>query len=377
MDYNKNRLAIASVALVVLVGGLYFGIKSRDEALTDSAAETPSLPNITADAIREIAITRPGQPTVRLVKQGDTFRVAAPVQAATDTGVVNTAIEKLTGLEFVTVAATNVANHATLEVDDAHAIRVVLTGASGPLADLRVGAFRGGNTMIRVGTSNDVIAVRGSIKFAFNRELREWRDRTVVDADATNVRAISIVNELGTYAFERNASDEWVQSAGQTPIERFSGQKVETLVAALAHLRANDFAADGATTGLATPSSTVTLTVRTGGGEADAGVAATTEQIVLLMGGTAEGTDVYVQRQGNPLVYTVAAYAGGRLRPELSAFQADPPSDAGTPEPAAMPPGGPGGQQIPPELLEQLQRQMGAQGLGGPGGGGHAPHPGH
>ena len=77
------------------------------------------------------------------------------------------------------------------------------------------------------------IAVRGSIKFAFNRELREWRDRTVVDADATNVRAISIVNDLGTYAFERNASDEWVQSAGQAPIERFSGQKVETLVAAL------------------------------------------------------------------------------------------------------------------------------------------------
>jgi hypothetical protein len=68
MDYSKNRLAIASVALVVLVGGLYLGIKSRDEALTDSAAETPSLPDINADAIREIAITRPGQPTVRLVK---------------------------------------------------------------------------------------------------------------------------------------------------------------------------------------------------------------------------------------------------------------------------------------------------------------------
>jgi hypothetical protein len=368
MDIQKNRLAIASAALVVLSLGLYFGSKSRDAAVSSVETDAPELPSIDANVIREIAITRPGQPTVRLTKAGDVYNVTAPLQSATDSGTVNTAIEKLTALEVVGVAATNAQNHATLEVDDANAVRVVVSGASGVIADLRIGAFRGGNTMVRVGNGSDVLAVAGSIKFAFNRELREWRNRSIVNVEPANVRAVTIAGDRGSYRFERNASNEWVVAAGQPAIERFSAQKVETLVGALAHLRANDFAADGASTGLATPRATVTLSVAAAA-PTDGGTATAAEEIVLLLGGAVnEGSDGYVQRRGNPLTYTVASYAVDRMRPALEDLQEALPVDGGTPPPAApeMPPGGPGGGQIPPELLEQIQRQMGGQMGGSP-----------
>lgn len=368
MDWQKNRLVIAAVLFAALLGGTVFLLKKRDaDPESAPAAERSPLPTVSRDAITEVAITRPGQPAIRLVKQGATFRVAAPVEAEADTTAVDAVLEKLTTLEFVTVAATNASNHAVLEVDDAHAIHVVAKGQGGAaVIDLRIGAYRGGNTMIRVNGANDVLAVRGSIKYAFNKELREFRNRTILDVDGADVRAVSFVSDQGTFRFERTASDEWVQAAGERPIERFSASKVDGIVSALARLRASDFAAPVAETGLASPRSTITLAIRHAAAE-DGGTA-TNEEVVLTLGAElgSGNTDAYVQRRGTDVVYTVSGYMVERLRPALAAFQADlPPPDGGTAEapPPAMPPSG-GGEplQLPPELMQQLMQQASQMG---------------
>lgn len=362
MDWQKNRLAVAAALFAALLGGTVYLLKKRDaDGDAAPAAERSPLPTVSRDAIAEVSITRPGQPAIRLVKQGAVFRVAAPVEAAADATAVDAVLEKLTTLEFVTVAATNTSNHAVLEVDDLHAIHVVAKGAGGnALVDLRIGAYRGGNTMIRVNGANDVLAVRGSIKYAFNKEVREFRDRTILDTDASDVRAVSFVSDQGTFRFERNASDEWVQAAGERPIERFSASKVDGIVSAVSRLRASDFAAPVAETGLAAPRSTITLAIRHAAAE-DGGTP-TNEEVVLTLGAELGGgnTDAYVGKRGTDVVFTVSGYMVERLRPALAAFQADlPPPDGGAPEaPPAMPPSG-GGEplQLPPELMQQLMQQ--------------------
>lgn len=76
--------------------------------------------------------------------------------------------------------------------------------------------------------------------------------------------------------------------------------------------------------------------------------------------------------RGNPTIYTISRYSADRLRGEPSLFQDPEPGAEGAEDAAGLdaPPGlegmgGPGGQQIPEELMRQIQEQMQRQGLGG------------
>lgn len=362
MDLKKHRVLIASFVLLGLVGTLVALEKKRSNEYAEGAGagESP-LPALVRDRITSIEIRRPDQPVVRLEKRGNAFRLAAPVDFGADASNVSSLLDKLVELEFVSVASTNRASHAQLEVDDAHAIRVVAKAGNETAIDFRIGTYRGGNTMIRLEGQDRVFAVRGSIRYAFAREVREWRDRVIVDVAPADVQSISFAGANGAFAFQRDSEGSFVPASGQAPIARFQASKVDAIVTSLARLRATDFAADGeaAAANLAAPRGTVTLTVASSGGE-DGGTAAP-QTITLLLGGSSASTnDVYVQRQGNPTIYVASSFVGDRMNPAAAAFQEDQPVDGGTPPPSPMPEmGGGGAGSIPPEVLQQLLRQAG------------------
>lgn len=360
MDLQKNRILIASGVLVVLLGGVYYLDYRRRAEYSDAAAEEESpLPPIVRDQISAVEITRPDQPVVKLEKRDGSFRVVAPVDYPADPANVDGLLDKLAELEFVSIVARNPSSHATLEVDDAHAIHVKANVGSRTV-ELRIGAYRGGNTMVRVGTSNDVIAVRGSLRYAFAREVREWRDRTVADVTPADVKRVKFTSDLGTWEFARDENGTFAP-VGAT-IERFDATRVDGIVGALARLRATDFGSesDVAAANLAAPRGRVSLHVEVAAGP-DGGVARV-EDIELLLGAArTDSSDVYVQRQGNPTVYVAASHLADKLRPERSAFQQPVPVDGGVPAPAAEPPSmeAPGGGPVdlPPEVLQQLLQQ--------------------
>ncbi len=383
MDLRKNRLPLAVVLLVLLGGGTVLALRSRDSESGSSGATAAELPTIERDAITALEITRPGAPTVRLVRNGDEWQLAAPLESPVEQSTVNTALDKLSSLEARGVAATRAANHAALEVDPEHAIHVVAFGGDDELANLWIGSMRSANTMVRVDGEDAVIAARGSIKYAFDKEVKEWRDRRILQEEPAHVRAIAFDFGEQHLRFERGADDAWTQAAGQAPIERFSASKVQSIVSSLARLRAVDFAApelDAAGAGLATPAATVTLTIAApppaapaapAEGEAaaedpaPAAPAPEPRTVVLRLGGNADNTgNAYVQKDGAGLIYTISGYVAERMHPETSLFQApEPGSEAAAAAPEGMEGlmGGEGG-QIPPELLQQLQQQMGAHG---------------
>src|SRR5690606_3011192 len=132
-------------------------------------------------------------------------------------------------------------------VDEAHGVRVIAKAGETTLGDLWLGSFGGGSTMVRPEGQDEVLAVSGSIKFAFNKPVKDWRNRRVVDVRPTDVTRVSFENADGTWRFERNAEDEWTLSEGQAEIERFGPAKVQSAVASLARMRAVDFAAPDVT----------------------------------------------------------------------------------------------------------------------------------
>ena len=199
-----KKLTIASIVLVAL-GALTFvqlnALRSED---TEQPKVTIELPKIKSDQVEELELAPPDKPKVRLVKKDGAWRVAEPVDAVADENAVNTAVTKLTELEMSSVAATLKKNHEKLEVDAAKGVHVIAKGGGKPLLDAYIGAYRSGSTMLRLEGQEPVAAVRGSIRFAFTKETREWRDRTITDIPTESVQQMTFVNAKGKLVFKRD-----------------------------------------------------------------------------------------------------------------------------------------------------------------------------
>ncbi|MBO6933829.1 MAG: DUF4340 domain-containing protein [Deltaproteobacteria bacterium] len=387
MNWEKNRLMIAGVAFVGLLAIAFFALKAREDAdgggrdgETEEEEELPELPAIERDSITALEISRPAdeegaeRESVRLEKDGDTWRVTQPLESEADTTAVNTVLEKLENLEVTGIAATRAANHERLEVDEAGTIGVVVEQEGAEPVTLYIGAFSDQGTMVRLPDEDRVLTVGGSIKYAFNKDLKDWRNRRVVDIPPPQVAMVTFEStEGGTWSFQRNAEDEWAPVEGQEEIERFGANKVQSVVSSVSRMRAVNFGApeiDAAAAGLVEPSGTVTLQYRPEAeGDEEPAADAPLQTVVLKVGGPREGAEeLYLQREGDPTIYVISKYLADRMRPNAESFQTpeggEEPAGGGMPPgmPPGMPgmggPGGPGGGQIPPELMQQIQQQI-------------------
>lgn len=385
---QKYRLPLALLVLAALGIGSYFAVKGHTGETPESAAvEGGGLPDLKKDDVDSLEIRRPGEEAVKLEKKGTEWRVTSPVDAPADQEAAKSAVEKLDDLTASNVAAVRKENHAALEIDDAQAVRVTVRHGSSVIADLLVGATVGSNTMVRQAGKDTVYAVSGSIKWNFSKELKDWRDKKIVDVEANQVTGVSLTNSSGTLAFSKTGED-WQPAAG-TNVERFSSSKTRALVSTFTRLRASDFAAAGVTAeqaGITETSPRVTLTVARPA--PDGGVAPAPETIVLKLG-TENGDEGdkkhYLMRDGDPVVYQVAKFSADKFEQTASDFQNPPDAGAaaapppgggmeGMPDMGGMGGGSPVPQQmdpskLPPDIRRQLEAAM-KQRQAAP----HAPH---
>lgn len=388
MDWlKKNRLWMALGVLVVLVGLALSNQRGDDtEAAATEPQGVPELPDLSASEIDALTIRRPDadEPVIELRKRDGAWRLVQPVEAEAQASSVQTALDKLADLEVERVAARNPENHARLEVTDEAGVHVVAEQAGETLASLIFGAYGGGETMVRMEGEDVVFAVRGSVKFAFDKDAKNWRDRRIADVPATDVQSIEFAYGDTRRTFVRDAAGQWAQGAGDAPIESFSGSKVSSVVSRLAQLRANDFAAPDVTresAGLAEPASRVVLRYEVtpasedaegadAEGETDGDAAPTVQEIVFLLGAPVDAEDGphYLAVEGRDTIYRVTNYYAKTLRPTDEDFAEDPEAeegeDAADPAAALGAGGGTPTGDIPPEVMRQIQQQMQAQGMG-------------
>jgi len=364
---KNSRLFIALAILVGLGAAVFVTTRSR-ESKTTLEKPSASLPTIKKEELTQVDITKPGQPTIVLQKQGDKWSMTAPIAAEANTTAVDGALDKLADLKVSGVAATRKENHERLEVDAAHGIRVKAKAGDKQLLDVYVGVSKSGGTLVRVEGQEPVLTVRGSIRYAFDKEPKDFRKREITDLDAAELTGIAFSSSKGNFKFARPATEGavWAQAAGEKPIAKFDPAQVESLVTTAIDLRAADFAEPSDTpssTGVDAPSSKVVLTKKDG-----------TNVEVSIGKVHAAGQDSYVRATGSEVIYRLAKYSTDRLAPDAKFFekvekppQAEAPQ--GMPPGMQMPgmggPGGPGGGQISPEMMQQIQRQLAAQGQGG------------
>jgi hypothetical protein len=217
-----------------------------------------------------------------------------------------------------------------------------------------IGSYKSGNSMLRIEGQDPVATVRGSIRYAFSKHLREWRNREITEVPTADVQKIIFHNAKGHLEFVRDG-DEFKQllAKGEKPITPLDANKVKGIVGTAASLSATDFAEAGVTpqqAGLGPDAATCTLQL---GGDAG------TSEIVYRVG-SMKDQSYYVQREGVDTIYLVTQWIGERLAANTeSLIKQD------TPPPSGDPHGGmqmPPGMQLPPGVQLPPGMQMGAPG---------------
>jgi len=354
---NKSRLLIAILVLAGLLVAVVMTTRSHKSETTLAKPKT-TLPVIKKEEVTSLEITRPKQPPIVLQKQADKWRLTAPVAAEAGKTEVESAIDKLAQLEITGVAATKKENHKRLELDDEHAIRVKAKAGDKQLVDLHVGAAKSGGTMVRLEGDDTVLAAKGSFRYVFDQDVKDFRNRDVTDFDAKELTGIAVSSAKGSFKFVREG-EAWVQAKGDKPIPKFDPTKVERLADALSSLRAVDFGtpAEGDNeTGLASPLGKAVLTKKDG------------STLELVVGKQhKDGSEHFARASTSDVVYRITNFSAERIMADAKAFEK--PDPKAEPEGATgMPPmagGGPGGmpEGLPPELMKQLQ-EMQAKGHG-------------
>ncbi len=349
MEWRKNRIAIGAVAFFALLGLTLWAVNSRNRQQSGSG-EIPSI-ELDKAAITTLEIIRPEDQRVVLSKVGGAWRVTEPMDAAADQNNVESALNRLAELRITRIVATKPENYARLQVDDTSAVQVIVKAGEETLAQLMVGKYGNGMTMVRIDDRTEVFGVSGSFRYAFNRELKSWRDRQVTALDTANVQSIRFESANGTFHFQRKG-DGWAVLEGQKALGDFDPKQVTGRLSTAARLTASDFAPEetsAARAGVTEPKATVTMTV-----------ADDPDAIVLELGDdTDQSGELYLRRSGDLTIYVISEYLADRLQPDAQAFEG--PEQPPTPAIPSAQPGGSQQPQLPPEVMKQLQDQIRAQ----------------
>ena len=314
---SGNRLLTGIAVLAALLALTVWQFNRREAEDTKAPDVSAKLPKVQKEDVTELTISAPGKKPVALKKDDSGWKLTSPVSADADKDAVDTALAKLGELESVSVAATKAENHDRLEVTEAKGVHVVAKQGDKVLADIWLGTYLSGNTMVREQGQTNVATARGSIKFPFDKEVKEWRDRSIVDVPADQLTEMNFKNANGEWKFAKR-DGAWKQAPGEKEIPEFDAAKLNAIASSVATLRANDFAADGVTPDTAgvgtTPVGTVTLATSD-----DAGV-----KEVLLRIGNKQDSGYYVMREGKDPIYIISEYTGERLAPTIEKFKKDP-----------------------------------------------------
>ena len=358
---KNNRLLIALVVLIG-VGALAVTTSRSHQAETTVEAPVVKLPTIKKEDLTQIEIVKPNGETITLAKKDGAWQLASPVGAKADMTAVDALLDKLSTIEITGVAATRKENHAKLQVDEGAALRVKAKAGDKLLLDLFVGASKSGNTMVRMDGKDAALVAKGGLRFAFDKEAKMFRDRVITDLDSTELTGLVLESSKGAFKFDK-PDKAWTQSAKEKPIKDFSDAKVQSLASTLSRLRAADFAEPAVTAeaaGFNAPEAKVTL------------IGKTAAPTVLELGKLhPNGNEYFVRVSGKDTIFRIGKFIAERMLSDATAFVDDKKDESqegagaaggfeGMPE-GMMAPGGAGG-QLPPEVLEQLKRQLATQG---------------
>jgi hypothetical protein len=336
---TQTKLGVAVLVLAGLGGALWWQNKKQKEEAQSYTAEkrTADLPKLELSddqikSIDKVTLERPagdaGKPgNVTLEKKGDTWKVTAPVNADANSSNVSSLTSNLKQLKITEEIDPTPAAYEKYGVADSKALHATFYKGTDKVVELWFGESGSRGQMTRLAGRDGVYAVKGYSSYLYEREVKDWRDRTVFKFEEDKVKAVDIVNEHGTFAFAAtgaatgdagsktvswSAKFKGPKDAAAKALERFDEAKVKDAIRAYKNLNADNFAEatkTAADLGLEKPTATITFTLEDGAKK------------TLHIGASAEGTSRWAKVEGGSELISVGSWAADWALANTDKFQ--------------------------------------------------------
>jgi hypothetical protein len=321
---TSSTLGLGVVAAALVAGGLFY---SRHEETVISEAQAPVktvTSGITSNTVERIDIAVPGETSVTLTRQNDTWYTDAAKKHRADKSAVNAIFAALEKEISGEVVSSDPDSYPDYQVNETSGTRVKLyeAGKQEPVQDLLIGKDGGAafTTYVRDAHGKDVINARAQLSYTFKRP-EGWRDKQILEFPQDAVTKVAAEGTSSTFEVAKNEAGTW--KVVKPALGDAQPTKVNPIVSMASTLRANEFVETSqplSELGLSPPRQKLTITFD----DKSTSPPKSTTSILLIGDKKSEG-QYYAKRPDSDDVYTIGEYMATTFAPEPATLALTPP----------------------------------------------------
>src|ERR1051325_2640133 len=315
-----NKSTIILISLLLVLGAVtYFLLPSQKE---HESSYEPSDLNVKVDSasVVKIEIEQKGK-SVTIENVGGKWMITSPLRYAADATSIKQLLSGLSKFRVGSLISSNPEKQNIFQVDST-GTRISVTDRSGKPVALVVGKMGPSFSEVyfRLPSSKDVYLGEGLDTWTINKEVKEWRDKSIVSIPSESVKQLTYTVANKETRFQRDRSG-W-RSAEKT----LDAAGMSSTLNQLANLHADDF---------------VDSLMKMQTHPAALGIHAAEDVTISLFPAPPDSSRYYVQVSNTPQLFVVSKWTAQQLlKPvEEAAFPAKPhPSVAAKRKPAVSAP---------------------------------------
>jgi hypothetical protein len=328
---TEHKIYAAIGVLVALGGGLYATRQNKQKEISahSATAATADLPSIAVskedvEAITKIEIKNADKGAVTLEKKGDTWELTAPAKAKANAANVRSLLDNLKDIKVKESIDRGTATYAQYELTDEKGVHVTAYKGDGKVFDSFFGKSGSRGQLARAGAKDGVWVVGGYSSFLYTREVKNWRETSILKFEDANVIQVSVTNPNGQFSFSKN-DDKWSGSyakrdkdkkleKAEKKWEKFDEAKVKDMLRAWKALAAEDFGDEKSDTGLAE--------AEANGGVVQIKLKDNAGDITMKVGKTSKGSSRFATKDGGDgTVYVVSSWSADWATADRAKFE--------------------------------------------------------
>lgn len=268
MPFWKTYLALT--VLAGLSAYIYF-VESKREGGKDAKPKEKVLAFEKAK-VKELQLQSAGGETIRLVREGGSWRMVSPLSVPADSGGADSLVSSIETLEIDEVAMETPGDLKEFGLETPRTqVSLLQEGATEPLKLLLGDKTPDGSSVYaKLPTQPRVFTIPAHLQSSFDKKPFDLRDRDLLHVKRDAVKGIEVKGPEGDFTLSRGEKEEW---AFTKPLPTSAGRwSVDGLLGTIENLRMDSVAAEAAKDlkvfGLHKPSRTVTLLLQDGGSKA-------------------------------------------------------------------------------------------------------------
>lgn len=230
---KRSLLGLAGILAALLVIAYVVTLRPGETSVKVGAGE--NLVTVDSAKADRIEISTP-ESHVTLEKRGVQWFVVSPVEDRADDKNIGTALQRASDLRVKSIVSERPEKHGIFQVDSG-GTRVTIRQADGEPVSFIVGknSPSSAETYMRKESSDEVALVDGAFSWVFNKQVKEWRDRTLLSVPKESIREVGF--RYGDTTFTLAFDDSLWTIGGQ----QANPTSVNTLLSALSALQCDDF----------------------------------------------------------------------------------------------------------------------------------------